>query len=251
MVQELEELATNIDALLPLFVNGGSMSGLFLPSEHQAHFKSFVLDSQDIIEAELGHSNKFSMNLIHTVNTGCGGFSGGPSYACAQEVSAILRVAAKAIQRKKSNTPPSTSAAKPYVDPDRIQVLRDMPAVRWDFTRLIELCREINVASANQCHMSTAMLLRAILDHIPPVFGLKTFAEVASNYGGPKENRSFKSNMKRLEDSLRNIADMHLHSKIRQREDVPTATQVDFAADLDVLLGEVIRVAHAPRNEGA
>ena len=49
--------------------------------------------------------------------------------------------------------------------------------------------------------------------------------------------------MQRMETSLRNIADTHLHSPIRTREDVPTAVQVDFAADLDVLLGEVIRVA--------
>jgi hypothetical protein len=49
--------------------------------------------------------------------------------------------------------------------------------------------------------------------------------------------------MQQLEKSLRNIADMHLHSPIREREDVPTAVQVDFAQDLDVLLGEVIRVS--------
>ena len=32
---------------------------------------------------------------------------------------------------------------------------------------------------------------------------------------------------------------------IRSREDVPTAVQVDFAADLDVLLGAVMRVARS------
>ncbi len=87
------------------------------------------------------------------------------------------------------------------------------------------------------------MLLRTILNHVPPVLGFNTFAEVASNYGGPKSNRSFKDNMHRLEKSLRSIADIHLHSSIRSREDLPTAVQVDFAADLDLLLGEVIRVA--------
>jgi hypothetical protein len=49
--------------------------------------------------------------------------------------------------------------------------------------------------------------------------------------------------MQRLEGPLRNIADMRLHSPIRSSEDVLTLVQVDFAADLDVLLGEIIRVA--------
>ncbi|CAB4325009.1 hypothetical protein BCH_00228 [Brucella sp. 191011898] len=101
----------------------------------------------------------------------------------------------------------------------------------------------MNVASANRCHMSTAMLLRTVLNHVPPVLGFNTFAEVANNYGNLKSLKSFKASMQRLEGSLRNIADMHLHSPIRPREDVPTAVQVDFSAELDVLLGEVIRVA--------
>ena len=90
--------------------------------------------------------------------------------------------------------------------------------------------------------MATAMLLRTILNHVPPVLGFGTFKEVANNYGGGK---SFGASMQNLERSLRNIADMHLHSPIRPQEDVPSATQVDFSADLDVLLGEVIRVARS------
>lgn len=120
---------------------------------------------------------------------------------------------------------------------------RRRPSAAWPRWRAF--CREINVAAANRCHMSTAMLLRTILNHVPPVLGLKTFAEVANNYGEPKSQKSFKASMQRLENSLRNIADMHLHSPIRSREDVPTAVQVDFAADLDVLLGEIIRVTGA------
>jgi hypothetical protein len=123
--------------------------------------------------------------------------------------------------------------------------LQGIGGSKWDFARLVELCREINVAAANRCHLSTAMLLRTILNHVPPVFGFNTFDEVANNYGGPKSEKSFKVSMQRLQGSLRNIADMHLHSPIRSREDVPTAVQVDFAADLDVLLGAVMRIARS------
>ena len=129
---------------------------------------------------------------------------------------------------------------KPYVDPARIFALQQIGAGQWDFTRLVELCRELNVAAANRCHMSTAMLLRTILNHVPPTLGFDTFAQVAADYAGGK---SFKASMQRLEGSSRNISDMHLHMPIRSRETLPSAVQVDFAADLDVLLGEVIRLS--------
>lgn len=144
--------------------------------------------------------------------------------------------------RNRVPPPALPSGTKSYIDPARIAALQAIRRGPWDFTRLVELCREINVAADNRCYMSTAMLLRTILNHVPPVLGFKTFAEVANNYGDPKAQRSFKASMQRLEGSLRNIADMHLHSPIRSREDVPTAVQVEFAADLDVLLGEVIRL---------
>ena len=48
--------------------------------------------------------------------------------------------------------------------------------------------------------------------------------------------------MQHLDASLRNIADAHLDTHVRPREVLPTFTQVDFLADLDVLLAEVIRL---------
>jgi len=78
----------------------------------------------------------------------------------------------------------------------------------------------------------------AILDHVPPMLGKQTFADVANNYSGPS---SFKKSMQNLQLSLRNIADAHLHVPIRQKEVLPTGQQVDFHKDLDVLLGEIVR----------
>ena len=68
---------------------------------------------------------------------------------------------------------------------------------------------------------------------------IKTFPEVANNYQCEK---SFRGSMQHLDKSLRNIADAHLHIQIRSSEVLPTGPQVDFRADLDVLLGEVVRV---------
>lgn len=246
MIEELTAIADEMTALLPLFKKGNSTSGLFLPTEHSARFKAMAIEAKSIIDGELRHANEFSLNLINSVNAGAGGFFGGPSYASVEEASHIIRAAIRAIQRKQATPPAPASGAKPYVDPGRIMALQQISSGQWDYSRLVELCRELNVAAANRCHMSTAMLLRTILNHVPPTLGFATFAEVANNYGSPKLHKSFKGSMQRLEGSLRNIADMHLHSPIRSSEDVPSAVQVDFAADLDVLLGEVIRVSQQP-----
>jgi hypothetical protein len=79
-------------------------------------------------------------------------------------------------------------------------------------------------------------LVRAITDHIPPIFGKGSFREVASSHGG----RSFKESMEYLDRGLRKIADNQLHSPIRHKESLPTAQQVHFSPMLDVLLGEII-----------
>src|SRR5207244_7242236 len=87
---------------------------------------------------------------------------------------------------------------------------------------------------------AVAMLARSILDHVPPIFGVKNFAEVANNYAGG--SKSFKQSMQHLENSSRKIADAHLHVQIRSKEVLPTKTQVNFSSDMDVLLGEIVRI---------
>jgi len=125
------------------------------------------------------------------------------------------------------------------VDPQRVEQLKALRSEHFDFSKLIRLCEELNVAFATESYFAAAMLTRAVVDHVPPIFGVRTFAEVANNYAGSK---SFKASMKTLEQSSRNIADQHLHCQIRAAETIPTATQINFSNDLDVLLGEIVRL---------
>ena len=78
-----------------------------------------------------------------------------------------------------------------------------------------------------------------LLDHVPPIFGFNTFKEVSANY---KSGKSLKASLKNLENSSRNISDGVLHQKIRRKETLPTLNQANFSPDIDVLLGEIIRV---------
>ena len=48
--------------------------------------------------------------------------------------------------------------------------------------------------------------------------------------------------MLNLENSLRNISDANLHTNIRKKEVLPTFNQVDFRADIDVLLAEIVQI---------
>jgi hypothetical protein len=126
-----------------------------------------------------------------------------------------------------------------FVDPTRIRELEAISSRKYDTTKLVRLCEELNVVNNYDCYMTIAMLTRAIIDHVPPLLGVNTFTEVANNYKGTK---SFKESMKHLQDSMRKISDSVLHTTIRKKETLPTFVQVNFSADLDVLLGEIVRV---------
>lgn len=127
----------------------------------------------------------------------------------------------------------------PYVSEQRIDQLSELFPKEFDLGRLLALLRELNIAYRTNSFMAVAMLARSVIDHIPPILGVRTFNEVVSNYPGTK---SFRKSMEHLNSSLRNVADAHLHVPIRKAETLPTFPQVDFRADLDVLLGELVRV---------
>ncbi len=128
----------------------------------------------------------------------------------------------------------------------RLAELRALVSPEFDFRKLIRLCEELNTVSREECYFATAMLTRGLLDHVPPVFGKTSFIEVANNYAGG--GKSFKDTMHQLENAARKIADSHLHMLIRNSETLPSAQQVNFAPQLDMLLGEIVRITRAPAS---
>jgi hypothetical protein len=153
---------------------------------------------------------------------------------------AEVQTAAQALGRKEIKL---QTTARAYIDPDRIDELKSISDPRFDLTKLVRLCEEVNVCFAGECYLAMAMINRAMLDHVPPIFNCVTFSEVSNNYGGSK---SFRESMSHLEGSSRKIADQHLHGQVRASETLPTVRQVDFANDLDVLLSEIVRILKKP-----
>jgi len=142
-------------------------------------------------------------------------------------------------RRIRGRGPGSLSKHSDYIAIERIAELDDIESDEFDLERLICLCEEINYAHQGQCHHAVIMLTRAIIDHVPPVFGAENFNEVANNRSGSA--RSFRDAMQQLNNVSRKIADGHLHLQVRRSEVLPTSQQVDFAGALDVLLAEIVR----------
>ena len=126
-----------------------------------------------------------------------------------------------------------------YVNNQRIDDLSRLKQSKFDLCRLLQICHELNLANQNRQYLSIALLTRALLDHIPPIFGCRSFDEISNNYQGTK---SFKESMQHLQNSSRKIANSFLHTQIRNKEVLPNFTQVDFTNDIDVLLGEIVRI---------
>lgn len=134
----------------------------------------------------------------------------------------------------------SDDGVREYVASSRIEQLRSVTSSKFDFSRTIKLCEELNVAYANGCYLTVGMQARGLIDHLPPVFEVSNFSQVANNYAGSK---SFKKLMEKLNTDLRNMGDSYLHEQIRSKESIPNEVAVDFRNAIDALLSEVIRIS--------
>lgn len=130
----------------------------------------------------------------------------------------------------------SSRRGKYFISEDKIQQLREARSDDFDLSRLIRYCEEINDNYRRGNYSSVAFLSRAVLDHIPPIFGQANFNAVAAQAKG----RSLKKVASRLDNSLRRIADHHLHKQISGKESLPSAEEIDYSGDLNFLIGRVL-----------
>ncbi len=200
---------------------------------------AFILDSN--IGITLTNKPKFYITSLGAFLPGvCGAIRLNPIVKNRKGIIALMGIEqALSYGTVKRVSITKTRSGNIYVDLGRIEELRAIASPSFDLAKLIRLCEELNTCYDNECYFAVAMLTRAILDHVPPIFGCKNFTEVANNYGGSK---SFKECMEHLANSSKKIGDAHLHVQIRSKETLPNQTQVNFSSDLDVLLAEVVRI---------
>jgi hypothetical protein len=133
------------------------------------------------IGVTIGRESRFSVVQMQAFTPGvCGYVRLNPIVKNTSSIVAIEGID-KAFDRQVTRV--QQMAVIPYVDLGRIKELRAISSPNFDLTKLIRLCEEINTCYTNECYLATVMLVRALVDHVPPVFGFKTFIEVANLIG--------------------------------------------------------------------
>jgi hypothetical protein len=150
---------------------------------------------------------------------------------------------ALAAELARAALPSVLVSSEVFVDLGRIEELSSLPRSEFDVSRLVRLCEEINICFHHRCFHAVAFITRTILNHVPPVFGFKTFKEVANNYDG---GRTFREVASHLENVSRKVSDALLHMPMSDSEIRPTLTQIDVRQQLDTVLGEVVRIRRRP-----
>lgn len=125
-----------------------------------------------------------------------------------------------------------------FISLDIITALEGTESV-FDCSRLIRYCKEINDNFERGNYSSVAFLSRAVVDHIPPIFNLDTFAKVAAQTPG-KRHDSFKKSCDALDKSLKNIVDRSIHKQINSVDIPPFKEEINFSQDLNTLLARVV-----------
>jgi len=202
------------------------------------NFRVWFSETSNILELIFDKHETKVKQLKHVFNRPGYNFTGIIAERASVEARELLEAFIREINIQNEIGFSTKSNNSSYVSNQRINELLILNSSRFDFSKLIALCKEINTNYNNKNYYSVAILIRAIMDHVPPVFGKTTFNEVANNIG----SKSLKNNFIHLQGSMRNIADSFLHQGIRKNEVQPSENQIDFKADLDTLLSEIIRI---------
>ena len=140
------------------------------------------------------------------------------------------------LNERKSVLVFSNHVKSSFISLERIKELEELKSNKFELTKLISLCNELNICHKEKCWYSVIALTRTIANYVPPIFGQPNFESVVS-----QSSTSLKKLLDKLQTDAKNIADHHLHEQAKLGEAILTEQQVDFRNQLDVLLGEVVK----------
>jgi hypothetical protein len=122
-----------------------------------------------------------------------------------------------------------------YIDVRVTTSIQALPDTRrFDHTKLLKLMAELDDNFARSNAYAAHALLRAILDHIPPMLSCTSFTAVANNYPWTRTDKGY---MHRLLD-FRIQADDVLHRQISRRSDLLSLEDMPPRACVNRLLQE-------------
>ncbi|MFD5110558.1 hypothetical protein [Streptomyces cinereoruber] len=138
--------------------------------------------------------------------------------------------------------PTTAMVTSPYIDET---LIADLEAKDTTFRtdKLLALVHELNANHAAEHPYACQMLLRALLDHVPPAFGQKGFQAVVANVQMGVTDKAY---IKKLGE-FRNSGDDVLHRQIGTRPSRITMADLPPRANVNALLQLVLE--HLPAAE--
>lgn len=140
---------------------------------------------------------------------------------------------------------PPADTRPPYLDDDLLtQIETTAPNTNWKVDKLLALCAELNDSYASNNPYACAALIRAILDHIPPVFGHRDFKQVAAQHTFTVQ-RTDKAHAQKL-TGFKDIADDALHRPISTNIPLITMNDIPEPTRLRAVLHELVTLMRKP-----
>jgi len=206
------------------------------PSDDPDKQYAYVSDFRDIAKRFVAAVKRIGdpdlSSLVVSLNTS-------PEWiTAAHDLRAELYVVIDALKEAAQNPDYGANVASnsAFLNEDVLIQLKAIKGEQLDFTKLVKMCEELNDAYGRGNYISSVLLLRAILNHVPPVFGKTTFSEVVAH-----AERSVKAILVRLNEEARPIADLHTHFLMRSSEHLPTKNQLEpYKASFEVLIQEIL-----------
>ncbi|WP_157857329.1 hypothetical protein [Streptomyces yerevanensis] len=130
-------------------------------------------------------------------------------------------------------TPASTRPV--YVNERLIgEIEQKQSRTSWSLDKLLGLLNELNECYAGDHVYACHALLRAVIDHLPPILGHRSFDQVASNYPWSQTDKKYVKKLLEFKNQGHDV----LHRPIRTSEDVITMNDLPLPANLNALLRE-------------
>jgi hypothetical protein len=125
-----------------------------------------------------------------------------------------------------------------YVNEDILQGFQSKTGF-FNYQKLIALIEELNFNYSHKKTYSACTVLRAILDHIPPLLGKTSFEDVVNQYNWGSEKSSRRKVVKELL-AFRNIPGDVLHGQISNKSDVIDISYLPNKLSINALLKECL-----------
>jgi DNA segregation ATPase FtsK/SpoIIIE-like protein len=128
-----------------------------------------------------------------------------------------------------------------YIDKSQIESIKESKSI-FNTDHLVNILEEINRCYGNECYIACGILIRALLDHIPPLFEKKNIEEVVNNYSWDRSSeRSSRKIVKTLYEKI-SFFELNIHKQISKKVLNINQDEYDLpdTTSLKLLLNEVI-----------